>query len=270
MEEGNLHNIWHHMEEETDRTKCNTMEGVNTMVEVSTMEEVNTMGEVNTMEWVNTMEEVNTMEWANTMEEVNTMEWVNTMEEVNTTKEEEMLTEQDQGESCQIQLLLSKQGRGTPQIPDRTAGMDLSEEVSPRRHEVDLTLELGKIQVETQVLILNKKLLDGKNLKPELGMMTMSGQRKKITNSGQETMGQPQQMKTTGPVTMARDRHMSLNGRTMMVLHLQMTISGRVTMVLHQHLRLHPGLQMTARMKVLSEHGRTLRMLTLRMLTLSP
>eukprot|EP00091_Calanus_sinicus_P009245 TRINITY_DN21722_c0_g1_i1.p1 TRINITY_DN21722_c0_g1~~TRINITY_DN21722_c0_g1_i1.p1 ORF type:complete len:123 (+),score=36.69 TRINITY_DN21722_c0_g1_i1:32-370(+) len=109
------------------------------------------------------------------MEEVITMEEGNTMEEVNTTKEEEMLTEQDLGESCQTQLLLWKQEHGTLLIPDQTVGMDPSAEVSTRRHEVDLTLELGKILEETQVLTLNKSFWVGKP-KRELGMMTMSGQ----------------------------------------------------------------------------------------------
>ena len=123
----------------------------------------------------------------NLMAEVN-----NLMAEVNNIMEEEMLTELDLEESCQTQLLHWKQELGTHQILDQIAGMGPNEEVRIKKPGVDLILEPGKIQVEVQVLILNRNLLVGRNLKQELGIVKSThGLQTIITNNGQTMMGQP-------------------------------------------------------------------------------
>ena len=119
----------------------------------------------------------------------------NLMAEVNNIMEEEMLTELDLEESCQTQLLHWKQELGTHQILDQIAGMGPNEEVRIKKPGVDLILEPGKIQVEVQVLILNRNLLVGRNLKQELGIVKSTHGLQMlqtiITNNGQTMMGQP-------------------------------------------------------------------------------
>ena len=178
MGEERVHHLCRPMEEVMARPQCNIM--VFLMVEENhTMEEENnTMEEEN-----NSMEEVNPI-----MEEVSqiTEEVNQTMEEENHTKEEEMLIELGLEESCQTQLHHQKQELGTHLILDLIAGTDLSEEVLTKKQGVDLILELGKIQVETQVPILNRNHPAGRSKNLKHGVMRQTPGQAMITiNSGQ-------------------------------------------------------------------------------------